>query len=76
MKNQPNFLIVGSAKAGTTSLNAYLNQHPEVFTPSSLLYHNKKEPHFFLKESGIQTAKEYEQLFLSVNHEKAIGEAS
>lgn len=76
MKTLPNFLIVGSAKAGTTSLNAYLNQHPEVFTPSSLLYHTKKEPHFFLEKSGLQTAEEYEQLFLSVNHEKAIGEAS
>lgn len=27
----PNFLIVGAAKSGTTSLYHYLNQHPEVY---------------------------------------------
>jgi len=30
----PNFLIVGAAKSGTTSLHYYLKQHPDVFTPS------------------------------------------
>lgn len=37
----PNFLIVGAAKAGTTSLYHYLKGHPEVFLP------DVKEPHFF-----------------------------
>lgn len=37
----PSFLIVGTAKAGTTSLYAYLDQHPEVFMSEV------KEPHFF-----------------------------
>lgn len=27
----PDFLILGAAKAGTTSLAAYLGQHPEIF---------------------------------------------
>jgi len=27
----PNFLIVGAAKCGTTSLYYYLKQHPDVF---------------------------------------------
>jgi len=27
----PNFLIVGAAKSGTTSLYHYLNQHPEIY---------------------------------------------
>jgi hypothetical protein len=27
----PNFFIVGSAKAGTTSLYHYLREHPDVF---------------------------------------------
>ena len=27
----PNFLIVGAAKAGTTSVHAYLRQHPQVY---------------------------------------------
>ena len=33
-RNLPNFLIVGAAKSGTSSLHNYLNQHPEVFMPS------------------------------------------
>ena len=38
---KPNFLIVGVAKAGTTSLYHYLKEHPDVFMP------DKKEIHFF-----------------------------
>lgn len=37
----PNFLIIGAAKSGTTSLAAYLAQHPQVFVPA------KKEPNYF-----------------------------
>ncbi len=37
----PNFLIVGAAKSGTTSLYEYLNQHPDIFLPEF------KEPQFF-----------------------------
>ena len=33
-KNLPNFLIVGAAKCGTSSLHNYLNQHPNIFMPS------------------------------------------
>ncbi len=33
MENLPNFFIVGTAKAGTTSMSQYLNQHPDVFIP-------------------------------------------
>lgn len=36
----PDFLLVGAAKSGTTSLYFYLRQHPEVFLPSN------KEPRF------------------------------
>ena len=38
----PNFLIVGAAKSGTTSLYHYINGHPEVFMPKD------KEPMFFV----------------------------
>jgi len=38
----PNFLIIGAAKSGTTSLYAYLQQHPQVFMSSPV-----KEPTFF-----------------------------
>jgi hypothetical protein len=40
----PNFFIVGAPKAGTTSLYAYLDQHPQIYL-SPL-----KEPHFFSAE--------------------------
>jgi Sulfotransferase family len=40
----PNFLIIGAAKSGTTSLYHYLKQHPEIYM-SPL-----KEPRFFAVE--------------------------
>jgi Sulfotransferase family len=88
----PNFLVVGAAKSGTTSLFHYLEQHPEVFTSPV------KEPNFLafpdngrlnlrgpLDEAGMyryihrRTAKSfaaYRELFASASHETAIGEAS
>jgi len=45
---QPNFLIVGVMKGGTSSLHWYLGQHPEVFvTP-------RKELHFFDRAADRQ----------------------
>jgi len=38
---KPNFFIVGAPKCGTTAMNDYLAQHPEVFIPDN------KEVHFF-----------------------------
>lgn len=38
---KPDFLILGAQKAGTTSLHAYLNQHP------GIILHQIKEIHFF-----------------------------
>jgi len=71
MPNKPNFLIVGAAKSGTTSLFHYLNQHPDVFIP------RRKECRFFSQMPGnfiggeaacfqnnvIKTINEYEMLF-------------
>lgn len=37
----PDFLIIGAAKSGTTSLHRYLSQHPEIHMPE------EKELHFF-----------------------------
>lgn len=37
----PDFLLVGAAKSGTSSLYSYLVQHPEVFLPAV------KEPNYF-----------------------------
>ena len=82
----PNFFIVGAARSGTTSLDRYLSQHPEIYiTP-------KKETHFFagasfpacfhgpgderLSRLLIRDADQYTQLFAGVAGEKAIGESS
>lgn len=47
----PTFLIIGTAKAATTSLYYYIGQHPDVFTSSI------KEPRFFhFAERPIPTA--------------------
>lgn len=90
--NKPNFLIVGAAKAGTTSLYEYMRSHPEIFLPK------RKEPLYFISESVkfhtkdkymkqvlkktetgktyIDNKQEYLNLFKRVKDEKAIGEAS
>lgn len=44
MQLKPNFLIVGAAKSGSTSLYKYLSQHAEVFMPIN------KEPNYFVAE--------------------------
>ena len=82
----PNFLVIGTTKSGTTSLNNYLNQHPEIYMSPV------KEPRFFAFEgetldfvgprsqtintSSITNLHDYCALFQGVKGEKAIGEAS
>jgi hypothetical protein len=80
----PNFLIVGAAKAGTTSLYQYLNQHPDIYMPSRI-----KETFFFsgitaekfpgmgheYAKSAITNLDKYLELFSEAKEQKAIGEA-
>ena len=69
----PNFLIVGAAKAGTTSFFEYLAQHPDVYVPFC------KEPHYFSDAPHPALVKndlEYAELFVEGKDKKAIGEAS
>lgn len=80
----PNFLIVGAAKSGTSSLHQYLIQHPDIYMSTK----NKdglsvKEPQFLIKEKvekrlhfGVWNWEEYLSIFNEVKQEKAIGEAS
>jgi hypothetical protein len=85
MKNKlPNFLVVGAAKSGTSSLHQYLIQHPEIFMATI----NKegvsvKEPQFLIKSKvqerlhfGVWNWGEYKALFEDVEEEKAIGEST
>lgn len=80
----PNFLIIGAAKAGTTSLYSYLQEHPQIYMSSP------KEPRYFTPElymiynNGVRQGgrrkalsfAEYCQLFQAASDEIAIGEAS
>ena len=83
----PNFLILGVAKAGTTSLHAYLAQHPQIYMSP------RKEPHFFAygeeplpdfegpdiqhaRQRAIPTFAAYQSLFAGWTNELALGEAS
>jgi hypothetical protein len=70
---KPNFFIVGAPKCGTTSMWAWLIEHPNIFM-SQL-----KEPNFFNADDklGVRTQADYDDLFRDVQvHHTAIGEAS
>jgi hypothetical protein len=82
----PNFLIIGAAKCGTTSIWHQLEQHPQIFI------HPKKQLNFFAFEDkdwefrgpgrrdstlhSITTIEAYRAQFEGVANEVAVGEAS
>jgi hypothetical protein len=51
MNNKVDLMIVGAQKAGTTSLNQYLSQHPQIFT------------HYTLEFSMFESLNEYAKGF-------------
>lgn len=80
----PNFLVIGAARSGTTSLYRYLDRHPEVFLGPV------REPHFFAfagervafrgpgdhartSARTITDPRRYEELFEGVTTQKAVG---
>ncbi len=69
---RPGFFIVGAPKCGTTALNNYLAQHPDIFMA-------EKELHFFgsdLKMKERISKPEYLNNFQNVEEKKLTGEAS
>ena len=80
----PNFLVIGAEKAGTTSLDYYLHQHPQIYMSPM------KEPRFYAPEfyteyfRGPRVGKrtepmlkpDYEALFDAVADEAVVGEVS
>jgi hypothetical protein len=71
----PNFLIIGAAKSGTTSLYEQLRGHPDVFMPPR----RWKEPTFFSAEAEGRWSRGldwYESLFRGHHGQRAVGEAS
>lgn len=63
-------MIVGAAKAGTTSLYEYVRQHPRVFMPAV------KEPSYFTEGYGLATLDEYLDLFDVARADQVVGESS
>lgn len=67
----PDFIIVGAAKAGTTSLYALLERHPDIFMPVP------KEPEFFARDDHYAKGiTEYAALFEGAEAGQVVGEAS
>jgi hypothetical protein len=83
----PNFLVIGAAKAGTTSLHGYLSQHPQVYVSPV------KETNFFafeghrvdyrgpgdaqnINRTSITAFDAYQQQFHTVRDQTAVGEVS
>src|SRR5574341_1294008 len=82
----PNFIMIGVAKAGTTSFFRYLDQHPQIFMAPI------KATNFFgyedarawkwteegdpplLQNFPVRTFEEYEASFAGASSEIAIGE--
>jgi hypothetical protein len=87
-RKKPNFMIVGAAKAGSTSLAKYLSLSEDVFISQV------KEPRYFIKDiikkvsdedpvknktlikESVLESESYYSLFSNVAGEKKIGEAS
>ena len=84
----PNFLVLGAARSGTTSLHYYLQQHPRICMSTT------KEPNFFLFDhrapdrppliapdrrllaKSVRDPERYSRLFRVGPEHEAVGEAS
>ena len=67
----PDFFIIGAAKAGTTSLFALLERHPDIFMSTP------KEPEFFARDDLYSKGLEsYADLFEQALPGQILGEAS
>ncbi|NEN89698.1 MAG: sulfotransferase [Okeania sp. SIO3H1] len=90
--NLPNFIVIGAAKSGTTSVWSYLKQHPQVFMskpkePNFFIFEGVKLPYYSgpddeetlirkLYQGTITDFETYQTLFQDVGEARAIGEAS
>ncbi len=65
------FIVIGAAKSGTTSLCDYLNHHPQIFMS------DPKEPNFFSFDRHYEKGLEsYSQLFEQAKSDQLCGEGS
>ncbi|MGE0449177.1 MAG: sulfotransferase domain-containing protein [Vicinamibacterales bacterium] len=72
MTRLPDFLIIGAAKAGTTTLYEILRQHPQVFLPAA------KEPAFFSDDSCFEKGVAWyrETYYRNAGEARRIGDAT
>jgi len=68
---QVNFVIGGTQKGGTSALDSFLRQHPEICMPAT-----RKELHFFDREEENKYYKNYHANFKPKPQHRMIGEAS
>lgn len=74
----PNFLVIGAAKSGTTSLHHYLREHPQIYLPKI------KEINYFAytpdrprgRQYWATTLDEYAVHFRDASTHKAVGEVT
>lgn len=70
-QKKPDFIIIGAAKAGTTTLHHYLTRHPRIFMS------DPKEPTFFARDERYQRGTDwYLSLFANASRDQLCGEAS
>lgn len=73
-ERRPNFFIVGAPKCGTTAMNVYLRQHPQIFMPT------RKDIGFFGQDLQFHwpriTREQYLSLFLRADEAIRVGETS
>jgi hypothetical protein len=83
----PDFLILGAGKSGTTSLDNYLSEHPQIFMspvkePNFFAYLNHKADDFDIQESrqhfleSVTTFDAYFDLFTAAKENQLLGETS
>lgn len=73
MTHKVNLFLIGGPKCGSTSLAAWLNQHPDIFFPEV------KEPNFFNSDHVNQhtkTMEEYDKFYKKMGNIKILGDAS
>jgi hypothetical protein len=86
-KPLPDFLILGAGKSGTTSLDNYLSEHPQIFIspvkePNFFAYLKHKAEDFDIPESkehfleSVTTFEAYHALFQNAKAGQLLGETS
>ena len=85
-KSLPSLIIIGAPRCGTTSLHAYLGQHPDVYMSplkeTNFFLFDQKKPAFAgpdgesINRDSIYRLEDYRKQFVPRTTEKAAGEAS